>query len=367
MMMMMIPLNEIVNPLIIIAAILGCELAFYTFSQYFKTKQEIKSLNTILIFIGLFSLLASTSYQAYGLRQSNVLAEELELFLYKFDILIVLSIFLVFLIITYNPPYDELSMKIINIAIGMFLIVLWIIILIMPQYQDDINNLYTIFVVIFASNAAYIIIKLLSRLKGIVKKRFILISFGGFLTLSGPLLNNQHVGGFLGEIFPIITALLIITGLIIMFFGLYEFPGLLDFDWKKNLSQFFILTRDDYDVLYRFDFRPNLAEDGGNFRPIVIAGVDGLAKALTENWDNQSSKIIKNNYTILIEIGDQPYSNILFLLIIKKEMISMRYILNELKIQFLELYGDLIESLENQPLKETAFYPFNKNIENLIK
>jgi len=101
-----------------------------------------------------------------------------------------------------------------------------------------------------------------------------------------------------------------------------------------------------------------------------LTGIEIIISAIT-NTQNERIKVIKQEGSyILLEYGTKYSTPIVYALLVKKDLKSIRYFLNLLKVQFENFFKEILENFEEFDLAgqdERLFSSFDIILENLIK
>ncbi len=370
-------------PGIIIAFVFGYQIAIYFLYSYYKVKEEKLGLNKILLAFGLL----------YGFGLTGVFIRVINWYYFEYltlyDIIIKFThIFIVigclsFQLFVATKPFND----IINTTVTKIMIVLTIILSALILIIQDVRlNGLLILVAIFFGILYLLIfhIRIIKRSSGSIKKRLIFITIGELLMLSAILFGAKESAIFIPyqyqEIYLISLIPVLISGLAIIFFGVYRFPAFLEFDWKKYLHRLYIINQQDFSLLYLFDFSKFLLDNNITKRQSLeyeakekilskgIIGINQIVSIITDTQDKKINKIEQGDFLILIEYSDEYMTPIVFALLINKEMNSVVYFLNIIKREFLNFYKDILPNLHLfKGSEQELFSNFNNYLVNLIK
>ena len=99
-----------------------------------------------------------------------------------------------------------------------------------------------------------------------------------------------------------------------------------------------------------------------------LTGIHELLDEITETKGETILRIEQGDNFIYLDNGDKSLSHIFFALVVKKEMNSFKYFLNEVKTSFQNSYKGLLENFtifaDNQ---EPIFLNFNNNLITLLE
>lgn len=339
-------------PFIFVILVIGYQICVYFFYIYFKNRDAKRSLNMILlaygnlIGFGLTGIIFRTinSYYVNNQILSNY-------FIFLSHIFISIGT-LSFLTIVAQKQFDQ----ILNITITRLVLIYSITVTILiPIVSDFFSSLLVLISVIIGFVFFTVFhINLIKKLRGSLRKRLILIFFGEIILLVSILIRAEESIVFynrnIGNLIEIVTIPLIIFALNIIFFGILRFPVFLELNWKDNLIKFIVINKRSHDTVYDYEFEEfkevktelDLTEE--QMELLLSKGliaVDEILDALIKD-DKKMLKIEQGNFIILIERGDKYFSHFIFLLVVKRNMKTLRYFLETLKNKFQDLYDVVI-------------------------
>lgn len=376
-------LREYHLPFMEIALIIGFQISMYLFYLYYKYRKENLPLNKILLALGLLYEIG-----LYGVVIRVIATyyfediQEIEFFTFLTHLMISCAILSFLIIISLKDFHNIMNTKITKII----LIIATITTILIVVIQDVVINRMIIFISIFIGIIFLVKfhLNLINRSAGTIRKRLIFITLGNFILLSAILIESQEVLTFFSQniqtIWILFTGLLLIIGLSIVFLGIYRFPAFLEFDWQKSLESLFIIDQHTHKKLYAFDFSTILREfeamkqqsNTNQHRELLlstgISGIEDIITILTKVQDKKIDKIQHGKLIILLIYGNEQFSNIIYALLVKKEMNSIKYFLNLVKNQFESDYKDILLNLNDlRGSEELLFKSFDTTIKNLIK
>ena len=211
-----------------------------------------------------------------------------------------------------------------------------------------------------------------------------MIFIGQLLLLAGFLVRGEFSRTFILQsneqnviIFTSTSSILI---LLFIFLGVYRFPAFLEFNWRKYLIKLYIVDHGTNTSLYSFDFTRDLKSETRNLeapdknieRDRVyskgLIGIDQVMSNITKSEEGKSKQIKIGDYNFMYKNADVPYSSIMFVLVVKKEMVSFSFLLKSIKNQFQGFYKDtLLEMNSLKGIEELFFSSFDVILRNLIK
>ena len=380
---MEIPLREIQIPIIIIGVIVGYQLSFYFLTQYKRYKEERLGLNRILLAYGIFFLLGLNGILMRNIHIYFIEDPLVSVILLKItNLLMVATIFSFNLIISsksFTPIVRSKISIIFTIISGISMPPIFFF-----ESNSMILNVLTIPAIIGILYIWYFQIKLIRYSEPTFKRRLIMIFIGQLLLLAAFLVRGEFSRVYILQsneqnviIFTSTTSILI---LIFIFLGVYRFPAFLEFNWRENLKKLFIIDKNTHTGLYSHDFELKQEIDPSSITSIdanvekdrvyskSLIGIDQIIQTITRSEEGKSKKITIGDYNFMYKYADAPYSSVMFVLIVKKEMISFSYLLNSIKSQFQGFYKDILLELESIiGIEELFFSSFDVLLNNLIQ
>ncbi len=380
---MLIPIREFQIPIIIIGVIVGYQLSIYFFIQYRKYREERLGLNRILLAYGVFFLLGLNSILIRNINIYFIEDEVLNIeFLKLTNFLMVFTIFS-FIVIISSKSFTPVVNSKFSIIFGIISAISLPPIFIFESNSLELN-IFTIPALIGMLYIWFFQIKLIQYSEPTFKKRLIMILISQILLLGAFLVRGEFSRSYIlqsnEQNVIIFTSSLSIMLLFFIFLGVYRFPAFLEFDWKENLIKLFIIDPATRTSLYNYDFiskkdkELNYNElDLENFRrdrfySIGRFGFVDIIGAITKSEKSESDKIILGDLMFMYKYADPPYSSIMFVLIVQKEMISFSYLLNSIKNQFQGFYSKILLEMDLfKGIEELFFSSFDVLLKNLIK
>lgn len=362
-------------PFIFVVLVIGYQICVYFFYIYFKNRDTKRSLNKILlaygnlIGFGLTGIIFKTINTYYINNQS--LSNYLIILSHIFISIGTLS----FLTIVAQKQFNQ----ILNITITRVVLIYSITVTILIQIVSDFFSSLLVFISAIIGFVFFTVfhINLIKKLRGSLRKRLILIFLGDIILLVSILIRAKESMVFyntiIANLIEIVTIPLMIFALNIIFFGILKFPVFLELNWKDNLIKFIVINKRSHDTVYDYEFeelKEAKAEHRLNKEQMELLLSKGLIAvhkildALIKN-DEKVLKIEQGNFIILIEKGDKCFSHFIFLLVVKRNMKTLRYFLETLKNKFQDLYEVIIINNPNE-LNKNYLGGFEKIINHLL-
>ncbi len=365
----------------LIPVIIGIQLAFYFFYQYYKIRDANLPLNRVLLAFGsfiFFMILGPLFIQfSRNFIENGVLYEivsRIGWFLAFFSTISV-SLFII---------RKDFSI-IINLQIAKILLILnlipVIIVFIVPSMRSPIFIMSIIFVILNGLNILRFQVILIKRSIGIIKKKFKLFFIGAIISLFA-LIFAVLVG--LGVLPPFINEIIYFIGVSELFIGfitislsVHNFPPFYEFEWRENLLRLLIINQKNKNCLYSYSFIEKLGKKAisnkkypVNYDELFsrgILGIDSIITTITRTKDQRINKIKQGDFHIFLDYGsDQPY--LTYVLIVKMDLISTYHLLKSIRIRFESFFKEILLNLDE--LKEEhlqLFESFNINLNKILQ
>ncbi len=366
----------------ILIVIIGIQVSLSFFYKYIKMKDVHLPLNRILLAFGsfiFFIIIGPLFIQISRLFIEDHLLNDI---IYRlgwglaFFSTIIPSLFIIrkdFSIVT-NLNYAKILLILNFIPI--------IALFLLPSIKSPLFFTTIIFVVTNGLYIVHFIIILIKKSIGKIKKKFKLFFIGAMVSIPS-LIFAALVGS--GILPPIIRELIyfmgiseLLIGFIIIYFSLVDFPPFYEFEWRSNLEKIFIINNDNKECFFYYDFKniqineidistaKNNIKEIEDILPGGIIGIEQIISTITKS-DKEKIKIIRRKNSIFCIDQSEKFPNLTYILIVKKELVSIYHFLNLIKKQFEEIYKEILLNAEN--LKEdkyTLLSNFSSVINNLL-
>jgi len=164
--------------------------------------------------------------------------------------------------------------------------------------------------------------------------------------------------------------------LLMILFSIFKSPLFLEYRWKADLVDLYILNTEQLMDLYHYEFKSHSSsqdsQESGRKKKIelntsrILIGIqkiatDGLSRKLKVN------KIMDEGFFLYFEYGEAP-QNILYVLTATSDMQSHEYLLKLIKKKFQKTYKNLLVDVSIiKNLKENIFSNFSSIIEDIVK
>jgi len=365
---------------------MGYQVFFYFIYQYIKVKNEQLELNkTLLGYITIFGL-ALTGYMIriinlYFIKDINI---DLFRFLTKITFIFLFSSLMSFLLNISSKTFKNIININLSRSLG-FSILVPIIFIYFFEPESIIFMLTTLIILVISFTYIFFFhFKLIRFSTGNVKKRLYLIIFG-FILCAIQVFIGGYIPSYIllknySSFLQLIAAPIFIIGLLIVFLGIYRFPAFLEFQWKENLLELYIVDKRNFKLIYEFYFQSKI--DKNHIKQIKslknqktelfisrgIFGIDEIISLITKTEKENIEKIHQEDFIIILEYANEPISFIILCLLIKKEMNSSSYFLKMVKNNFELLYKNIILNIDSlEGTESKLFQSFDKTIKELIK
>lgn len=378
---MLVNLREMYLPAMIFSIILDFQLAIYFLYLYNKHRKEKIGLNKfLLIFSNIFGF-GATSYLFLVIGsfyiQDILIAE---LFIRIGVSILQLGILAVLMNLLSKPFLILVNLNVVRVisiisGIGVIYTLFFYV------------NLFGIFpsILIGLVGGGYFLYfqtKLVKLTSGTVHSRLLMTLIGEIIFLIGMLLGSGlprlPVLFELKDMLYFIGSYTVILGLMLIFYGNFKFPGVLEFNWKNNLLKLYIVDARNLFELYSYDFSKNRSfdneseplnntQENGTINSIGIAGISDVFDEITKTYQNRIKTIKYGDFSILLEYEKDPNSRFLFVLFVEKNMKSLQLFLNKVKNQFLTTYEGLLTNYDVvERFRETIFSSFDLVLQKIL-
>ncbi len=343
--------TEIQFLLYLIPVLLGVQLAIYFYWQYYRTRAAKLRLNRILLSFGTFTLMII--FAALGILIARVFEPGggVDTLLRNAGFTLGLLSPLGFMIFIAIPEFN----KIINVKAAWVLLGLSALPIIILLTLGTSSPLFPPMILFTGLNAYYLVqfqVKLIRISLGSIRKKLMLTFVGELFALSS--IPFAVTVGLSGESSIAVTFLigiaLLTTGFLIMFIAANNFPAFLEFDWALNLRKLFIIDRNSNAFLYAHNFEKMPQKDDRSMTrdEMFSGGISGLEQLLASVTGGDREKITRidqEDSIVLLEYSKVGIA-IIYALVVKKDLASLRYFLLKLKEQFESFYKTILTSLE---------------------
>lgn len=378
---MLVNLREMYLPAMIFSIILDYQLAIYFLYLYNKHRKEKIGLNKFLFaFSNIFGF-GATSYFFLVIGSFYIQDIQIAELFIRIGVSILQFGILAVLMNLLSKPFliliNSNLVRVISIISGIGVIYTLFFYV----------NLFGIFpsILIGLIGGGYFLYfqtKLVKLTSGTVHSRLLMTLIGEIIFLVGMFLGSGlpklPMLFELKDILYLIGSYTVNLGLIIIFYGNFKFPGVLEFNWQNNLLKLYIVDARNLFELYSYDFSKNRyfdneseplnnTQENGTFNSIGIAGISDVFDEITKTYQNRIKTIKYGDFSILLEYEEDPKSQLLFVLFVDKNMKSLQLFLNKVKNQFLTSYEGLLSNYDIvEKFRGTVFSGFDLVLQQIL-
>ncbi len=378
---MLVNLREVYLPAMIFSIILDFQLAIYFLYLYYKHRKDQIGLNKFLLaFSNLFGI-GATSYLFLVIGSFYLNEGYLTELFIRIGVALLQGGILAVLLNMLSKPFHTLInlrvVKIISVFSGVSIIYLLFF------YVKPIGLMPSILIgFIGGAYFLYFQTKLVKLTSGTVHSRLFITLIGENIFLIGmffgSVLPNMPISLDLSAIFYLIGSYVVNIGLMVIFYGTFKFPGVLEFNWKNNLLKLYVIDSRNLFELYSYDFNKikNLAgepesqfhnEVKNSINSIGVVGISDVFDEITKTYQNRVKTIKYGKFNILLEYEEDPYSQFLFVLFVDKNMKSLQLFLKKVKNQFLISYKSLLANYDMvDRFRGTIFSNFDLVLQKIL-
>lgn len=378
---MLVSLREVYLPAMIFSIILDYQLAIYFLYLYGKHRKDKIGLNKFLLILSNLFGIGATSYLFLIIGSFYIHNSYLAELYIRIGVFLLQGGILVALLILLSKPFLTLInsrvVKIVSVFSGISMIYLLFL------YVKSIGLFPSILIgLIGGGYFLYFQTKLVKLTSGTEHSRLLITLIGEIIFLTGMFigsgLSNIYLLFEVRDIFYFIGSYVVNLGLLVIFYGTFKFPGVLEFNWKNNLLKLYIIDARNLFELYSYDFskiriladEPETHHNNEEDHPINSIGVVGISDVfdeITKTYQNRVKIIKYGNFSILLEYEEDPKSQFLFVLFVDKNMKSLQLFLKKVKTQFLSSYSGLLGNFGMvDRFRETIFSGFDVILQNIL-
>ena len=378
---MLVNLREVYLPAMIFSIILDYQLAIYFLYLYSKHRKDKIGLNRFLLaFSSLFGF-GANSYLFLVIGSFYIHDSYLAEMLIRIGVFLlqggILAVLLILLSRPFLPLINSRTVKIISVLSGISIV--YLLFFYIP-FIGLISNIILGFIggVYFL----YFQTKLVKLTSGTVHSRLIITLIGELIFLIGIFLGSGLLNiptlFDLRHVLYLIGSYVVNIGLIVILYGTFKFPGVLEFNWKNNLIKLYVIDAKNFFELYSYDFSKirnlangpdshNINEEKNTINSIGVAGISDVFDEITKTYHNRVKTIKYGDFSILLEYGEDLKSQFLFVLFVKKNMTSLQVFLKKVKTQFLTSYkGSLVNYDIVVKFRGTIFSGFDLILQKIL-
>ncbi len=377
---MIIVLREISLVITLYSLSIGYQLAIYLFIQYRKRRDFNLIYNKLLISYCCFALFGLGAYLVESIREFYLKDAFLSEIAYRLGLALFLVADFLFITTAMKPfsTSEESQLrtkKVLGISIIGAEILLFFVDFKSPFFY------ILIFIGILGSIwVLYFQLKLIPLTSPKSRKSYLIFTGGIYLYLGPVLIINVFLGNESNSPFFLFWSVLVLAGISICFLCIYNFPNFFEFGWKLYLKSLYIIDNKDLRILFYFDFLDDFISDTEGYdlqnlemynkKELFSKGLSGIDQVIAELSRSRGEKIKKikqaENY-LLLEYGDDLFSNLTFVLLVSNDLISLRFLLKDIKEKFQNTYHVFLKNLDIiQGNEERLFVNFKKSLMSII-
>jgi hypothetical protein len=156
-------------------------------------------------------------------------------------------------------------------------------------------------------------------------------------------------------------------GFVTIYFSVYNFPPFYEFEWRDNLLKLFIIDGQNFRTLYYLDLIQNSYDVPDKIFPRGISGIEKIISLITDTKAEKINKIQQDENLIKFEYGLNP-SSLVYMLMVKKDLISSNHLLRLIRKQFESFYKDILTNLDElNEDQNQLFLSFNIIMDNILQ
>lgn len=370
-------------PFVFIVLLLSFQISVYFFYRYFQIKDEKLGINKFLLAFGLLYFFGFTGIGIRTINSYYINNSLINDFLLNLSHILIFFGAFSFLMIVSQKSFNKLINTNFSKIVSIITFFLSLLILIIDNIILD--GVFVIISLFLGSIfMVYFHIKLIQKSAGNVKRRILILFFGEILIIMmvviGAEKNPYLFNPMQQQIVALIYNPLMILGQMIVFYAIYNFPIFLEFNWQDNLVKLFIIDSRRLEILYYYNFsrkgnnERKIKEDSNTLQayniifPGGIVGMESIISVITKSKESKIEKVQQGENLILLDYGGENMSFLIFCILVKKEMVSMRYFLNTVKNKFNDIYKNILIELENlEGEYPQIFEDFNNDIVKILK
>jgi len=378
---LLVNLREIYLPAMIFSIILDFQLAIYFLYLYNKHRKGKIGLNKFLLAFSIIFGIGANSYLFLVIGLFYMPDIFLADIFIRIGVAILQGGILVILLILLSKPFLTLintrAVKVVCVLSGIsFIYVLFF-------YVKSIGLLPTILIGFLGGlYYFYFQIKLIQLTSGVIHSRLLITLIGEIIFMIGMFLGSGSLNipmlVDLKDAIYLIGSYVVNLGLLVILYGTFKFPGVLEFNWRDNLLKLYIVDARNLLELYSYDFSKirNLTDDleshynneeNNPINSIGVVGISDVFDEITKTYQNRVKIIKYGNFSILLEYEEDPKSQFLFVLFVDKNMKSLQLFLNKVKTQFLNSYGELLVNFDLvEKFRDTLFSGFDMILQTIL-
>ncbi len=384
--------REVHIPLMLIAVIIGYQIAIYFFQQYRKSKHEQLHLNKILLAFSLFFGCLMAGFVLRVLYNYYVSDPVIIDMLSKAAILVIMISTVGFMSAVCDPAFTA----IVKPRFTMVLIVVNLIPIVAIFFLPYDETPYQLLLMTYTACLFYMLVfqlKLIKKTTGTIRTRLSVILTGEIMLGIAIAFGSEQIelafGGYnqTTQAVWIVAICGAIVGLTVIFLGVFKFPAFLEFGWQDNLIQLLIIDNTDLKPIYTYAFNDvdailnagtekegksgdrEVRQDArADFASHGLVGIDDVIQAISEHRGKKIEKIAHGNVTILLQHQGDGVSPITYALLVSRDLKSIEYFLSSVKAQFEGFFKGIVNNLPAMKGEHAKLFgSFDMIVKSLIK
>ena len=358
--------RQIHLPGLFIIAIISLEISGYFLYLYFKKKKERLFLNKLLLAYGVLTGIGLTSLVIRLIN--NYYNEDLKgkVLINAWIHIVISGTTLIYIIILSTKDFNQIIRNKYPRFIILFSFITSIYIAIYNSTEWGII-IVLITVLVIVGFMAIFQIKLITSSTGIIKKRLEFITSGGAIALITLILSSNDNNIYFpeqNELLLIWSIPLMMGGLLLILFAILDFPVFLEFNWKKQLVNLYILEKKQHNQLFKYDFTKHQQTFNPEYLPGGLLGIEKIISAVTDTPEKKIHRIEQKGL-IFIMIRSE---SVIYTLVVKKEMRSIHFFLESVMERFENLYKRIIKDLNLiRGREEIYFVGFDTELNEILE
>jgi hypothetical protein len=355
----------------LVPVIMGIQLALYFFYQYKKLEDKDLPLNKILLAFGSFIIFIVFGPLLIQIARNFILNGDIYEIVYRIGWILAFSSTIAFSMFIINKDFS----LIINLKVARTLLVLNFIPIILTLMLPSLKSpLFIISILLVVLNGLYIIrfqIILIQKSVGQIKKKVRLFLIGALISfvalIFAILVGLQLFSPSINQIVYFMGIIDLFIGFVTIYFSVYNFPPFYEFEWRDNLLKLFIIDGQNFRTLYYLDLIQNSYDVPDKIFPRGISGIEKIISLITDTKAEKINKIQQDENLIKFEYGLNP-SSLVYMLMVKKDLISSNHLLRLIRKQFESFYKDILTNLDElNEDQNQLFLSFNIIMDNILQ
>ncbi|MBD3202538.1 MAG: hypothetical protein GF316_21175 [Candidatus Lokiarchaeota archaeon] len=374
-------MREYLLPFLFVALFIGYQISIYFIYNYIKQRKNKFIINNILIASGILIFFGMTGMMIRTLNLYYTEDTMVDPILRDLSNIIIAIGAIFFLTILSLKQFETL----LNPVVSRLVLIIAVFFSSVLALTDETILEFTIIIlsiVIGFLYIGYLTNHITQKIHGKARNRILIIFIGMISLLSAIIIRADNFSilydDLIQTLLDFISLPIILFGLLTIFFGVYNFPFFLEFNWKKNLILLIIIDMESNEILYYYNFSEENANtinadmiDMNSPRNIIFSkGIANIEEFMSNliNYEEQIDKIIHGNNLVFLNHSDENIGDLLFCLLATQDLEGIRSFLEQIKRDFQKNYRSIISS-EDLTLseKKKIVSNFDKFIKKIIQ